>query len=204
MVGTILPVVYGERVRGKHPVSIWLHTLGYVVAAGTVGGLLGVLGAALPTYIFLDDRRSVVFIVTGLASALYSLRELNLVQVPAPQFSRQVPETWRFRFRPGVAALLYGLGLGVGFGTRVPVSTFYAVVLWATLLGSPTLGAVGMAVFGLGRALPLLCMAPLVDNGYAPARFESLIRLKPLVQVVNAIALGFTGSCLLSAALMRH
>lgn len=204
MVGTILPIVYGERQQDKHAVALWFHTAGYVTGAGTVGCLLGILGAALPLYRLHMDRGVVALLATGLVSVSYSLRELGLVQVPAPQFHRQVPEKWRFQFRPKLAALFYGLGLGVGLGTRIPVTTFYVVVLWAVLIGSPLLGALGLATFGFGRALPLLCMAPLLDSSDAAVRFESLYRFKPVVRVLNGIALVFAGSCMLCAALLRQ
>jgi len=166
--------------------------------------LLGILGAALPLHALHIDRGILALSVPGAVSVLYSVRELGLIQVPAPQFGRQVPEKWRFQFRPKVAALFYGLGLGVGLGTRIPVTTFYVVVLWAMLVGSPLLGALALATFGFGRALPLLCMAPLLGSSDSSVRFESLYRLKPLVQVLNGMALGFVGACLLCAALQRH
>ncbi|HSB09064.1 MAG TPA: sulfite exporter TauE/SafE family protein [Blastocatellia bacterium] len=204
MVGTILPIVYGDRQQGKRPVSLWLHTLGYVIGGAAVGGMFGVIGAALPVHRLHIERGLVALLVTGSICLLYSLRELHLVDIPTPQFYRQVPETWRFHFQPKVAALLYGLGLGVGLATRIPVSTFYAVVLWAVLVGSPPLGMLGMAIFGFGRALPLLCAVPFLDDSEAAVRFQSLNRLKPAVQVLNGIALGFAGPCLLAVALMRH
>jgi len=204
MVGTILPFVYGERQQGKREVALWFHTAGYAVGAATTGCLLGILGAALPLHALHIDRGILALSLPGAVSVLYSLRELGLVQVPAPQFRRQVPEKWRFQFRPKLAALLYGLGLGVGLGTRIPVTTFYVVVLWAMLIGNPLLGALGLATFGFGRALPLLCMAPLLDSSDAAVRFESLYRFQPLVRVLNGIALGFAGSCLLCAALLRQ
>jgi cytochrome c biogenesis protein CcdA len=204
MVGTILPFVYGERQQGKRAVALWFHTAGYAVGAAATGCLLGILGAALPLHALHLDREILALSAPGAVSMLYSVCEMGLVQVPAPQFYRQVPENWRFQFRPRLAALLYGFGLGVGLGTRIPVTTFYVVVLWAILNGSPFLGALGIATFGFGRALPLLCMAPFVDSSDAAVRFESLYRFKPVVRVLNGIALGFAGSCLLFAALLRQ
>lgn len=204
MVGTILPFVYGERQQGKREVALWFHSAGYVVGAATTGSLLGLLGAALPLHALHIDRGILALSAPGAVSVLYSMRELGLVEVPAPQFRRQVPEKWRFQFRPKLAALFYGLGLGVGLGTRIPVTTFYVVVLWPMLIGSPLLGAMVLTMFGFGRALPLLCMAPLLGTSDAVVRFESLYRLKPLVQVLNGIALGFAGACLMCAAVQRQ
>ncbi len=198
MVGTILPIVYGERQQGKQPVALRLHTIGYLLGAAGIGGLLGTLGAALPWQASHTSRGFVVLIVTGFVSLLYSAHELSLFRVPAPQCRWQVSAAWRSQLPSSLAALSYGLGLGFGLATRIPVSTYYPAAIWAVLVGNPVLGALGMAMFGLGRAIPLLFMAWLLDTNEEGFRLaEALQHWKPLVHFVNGLALGFAGPCLI-------
>jgi sulfite exporter TauE/SafE len=151
------------------------------------------------------SRNSAVLSVSGVVGLLYSVRELGLFQVPVLQSTWQVPEVWRRVLPSQVASLLYGLGLGVGVATRIPVGTFYVTVVWAVLASSPLLGALGMAAFGLGRALPLLWMAGLFNSNEEAFRLMSVLpRWQPAVHIVNGLALGFAGSCLLAAALALH
>lgn len=203
MVGTILPIVHGERRRGKLPATLWLHTIGYLAGAAIMGGMLGAFGGALPRQAFPAGQSCTVLVATGSVSILFSLHELSLAQMPMPQCRWQVPPEWRFLLPCRVTALCYGLGLGFGLATRIPVSTFYPAVLWAVLVGSPLPSALGMSVFGLGRALPLIWAAWSLDGDEESFRLTQVLhRWKPMVQLVNGLALGSVGSCLVVAGLM--
>lgn len=198
MAGTILPFVYGERQTGRRPITLWLHTLGCVVGAIAMGSLIGALGAMFPWRVLSINQSFVLLIATGFVSLLYSARELNLVAVPTPQCKWQVPSKLRYLLPHRATAFLYGLGLGFGLATRIPVSTFYVAVLWAALVNSPMLGALGMAMFGVGRASPILLMAWLLRSDEDSFHYTlSLGRLEPVVHLVNGLALNFAGSCLL-------
>ena len=121
-----------------------VSTFGLVAAAG-VG--LHALGAGW-----------IVSIVPVLvvAAAIADLRGLPL----APQIRRQVPEPWRRTLPLPLAAGLYGLLLGLAFTTFVlafAVWALAAVVLALGMLGTGV--AVGVA-FGVGRALPVVLVAP--------------------------------------------
>lgn len=111
MVGTILPVGYGERQRGELPITIWLHGLANVAGAASVGAVLGMFGGLLPWHGRLGSPPFVLLSI-GLVSLLYSLEEVQLVPMPKPQLRRQVPSWWRRSFPPRTAAILYGLELG--------------------------------------------------------------------------------------------
>jgi len=201
MVGTVLPIVYGERKLGQLSTVLGLHALGYIAGACCLGVLLGALGA-----IFSDDAgvatgNSTVLVVTGFASLIYSTRELGLVPVPVLQFRRQVPHKWRF-LPPKVMALFYGVGLGFGLATRIPVSTFYIAIIWVVLTGSLKLGVLSMAAFGLGRALPLVFISGRLGSVAGYHRLaRTLYGWEPLVHLINGLALGFAGSGLLVASL---
>lgn len=164
---------------------------------------MGGIGAILPWQSLHAGRNLLTLVLTGLLSAIYSLRELSLIRVPAPVCWRQVPRSWRSTLPVNLAAFYYGLGLGVGLATYVPVATFYVALLWAFVAGDPILGAIGMIMFGVGRALPLLLMASRMKNLDESSQVVlTLNAWKPAVHLVNGLALGFAGSCLLVAALV--
>ena len=147
MVETIAPVVHGDN-RGRYVVALALHALGATVAAAVFGALLGAAGALLGA-----PWGSAGALLLALLATLYALGALGMVTLPVPQRRRQVPSWWRTFFSPGMAALLYGMGLGVGFLTYVSFGTLVAVALAAALTGGPLQGAAMMAPFGVARAL---------------------------------------------------
>lgn len=82
----------------------------------------------------------------------------------APQIRRQVPEPWRRTLPLPLAAVLYGILLGLGFTTFVLAFAVWALAGIAVALGAPATGlAIGIA-FGLGRALPVAALAPRHDT----------------------------------------
>ena len=63
-----------------------------------------------------------------------------------------------------LAAGLYGVLLGLGFTTFVLSFATWALAIACLALGDPAAGlAVGLA-FGIGRALPVVVLAPLRDR----------------------------------------
>ncbi|MDO8189516.1 hypothetical protein Q7L71_28200, partial [Conexibacter sp. CPCC 205706] len=78
----------------------------------------------------------------------------------APQIRRQVPERWRRTLPLPLAAALYGVLLGLGFTTFVLAFAVWALAGICVALGAPATGAVVGLAFGLGRALPVVAMAP--------------------------------------------
>ena len=82
----------------------------------------------------------------------------------APQIRRQVPERWRWIMPLPLASSLYGILLGLGFTTFVLSFAVWALAAVSVAAGSAAVGvAVGLA-FGLGRALPVLWIAPRVGT----------------------------------------
>lgn len=100
--------------------------------------------------------------------AALELRDAPIV----PQIRRQVPEHWR-RFMPlPLAAAGYGALLGLGFTTFVLTFAVPALAAVALALGDPLAGlAIGVA-FGLGRALPIVVLAPLSRSGVGVRAIE--------------------------------
>lgn len=77
-----------------------------------------------------------------------------------PQIRRQVPEPWRRVMPLPLAAGLYGVLLGLGFTTFVLTLAVWALAGISVALGAPAAGLLIGLGFGLGRALPVVVMAP--------------------------------------------
>jgi cytochrome c biogenesis protein CcdA len=125
-----------------------LAELGRLIGDGTTGLREG-LGAAL-----------------ALAAAMADWRGVKI----APQIRRQVPERWRWSTPLAFACGLYGILLGLAFTTFVLAFAVWALAGISFAAGDPLLGAIVGVAFGLGRALPVLWMAPSFDNGGEGAR----------------------------------
>jgi site-specific recombinase len=197
MVETIVPVVHGER-RRRYIASVVLHTLGAVLAAGAFGALLGLVGQLLGAPWGVAGAALVVAV-----SLMYAAREGLGLRVPLPCRRRQVPQWWRNFFSPPVAAFLYGLGLGIGFLTFLTYGTYVAVSVAAVALGSPEIGALLLAPFGIGRGVSVL-IAARTSTAAGPARVVD--RLQEVGQTriprsINACVLASLASLSLIAVL---
>ncbi len=146
MVETIAPVVYGSR--RSYRIAAALHGLGASLSGALLGLALGVAGAVSGA-----PWGGVGYVIVAVVAALYFAREALGLPIPLPDLRRQVPEWWRTFFSPPVAALLYGIGLGVGFFTYLSYGTFVAVAAAAVASADPTTGAVLGGTFGLARSV---------------------------------------------------
>ncbi|UGS38083.1 hypothetical protein [Capillimicrobium parvum] len=82
----------------------------------------------------------------------------------APQLRRQVPESWRRVLPLPLAGGLYGVLLGLGFTTYLLSWALPALAAVSVAVGDVGLGlGLGIA-FGVGRALPIVVLAPLADT----------------------------------------
>jgi hypothetical protein len=97
----------------------------------------------------------------ALLAAVLEVRGTRIV----PQIRRQLPEHWRRVMPMPVAAALYGVLLGIGFTTFVLSFGVWALAGISLALGEPQLGLLLGAGFGLGRALPIVVLAPLAGRG---------------------------------------
>ena len=98
--------------------------------------------------------------VLALAAAVAEARGTRI----APQIRRQLPEHWRRVMPMPLAAALYGVLLGLGFTTFVLSFGVWALAGIALALGEPAAGlAIGVG-FGVGRAIPIVALAPLAER----------------------------------------
>ena len=143
----------------------------------TFGGL-GLLGAAL------GAGAPVAAAVVALAAAAAEARGARIV----PQVRRQVPESWRRVLPVPLAAGLYGVLLGLGFTTFILTFAVWALAGIAIALGDPQLGlAIGLG-FGLGRALPVVAMAP-SGGGALHAAMAERPRILRSLRAIDAVAM---------------
>jgi hypothetical protein len=96
----------------------------------------------------------------ALVASLLELRGTRIV----PQIRRQLPEHWRRVMPMPLAAALYGVLLGIGFTTFVLSFGVWALAGVSLAVGDPALGLVVGACFGLGRAIPIVVLAPLAGS----------------------------------------
>ncbi len=147
MVETITPVVHGGSAR-RYWFSVFLHTLGATGSAALVGAILGGIGALAGA-----PWGQAGLVVLAVVALIYAAREGLRLPIPLPDRHAQVPDWWRTFYSPGVAAFLYGAGLGAGFFTFLSFGTYVAVVAGAMASGSPLVGAALCIPFGVMRGL---------------------------------------------------
>ena len=146
MVETISPVVHGGR--GRWLGTLTLHALGATGTAVVFGASLGWIGGSLGAPWGRPGLLALAVVAT-----LYALGTITGLGVPVPQLRRQVPDWWRTFFGRPFAAVLYGAGLGIGFLTYLSAGTLVVVSFAALASGSPGIGALVVAPFGLVRGL---------------------------------------------------
>jgi hypothetical protein len=93
----------------------------------------------------------------ALLAAVLEARGTRIV----PQIRRQLPEHWRRVMPMPLAAALYGVLLGLGFTTFVLSFGVWALAGVSLAVGDPSLGLLLGAAFGIGRAIPIVVLAPL-------------------------------------------
>lgn len=137
--------------------------------------------------------------VIALAAAVAETRGRRIV----PQIRRQLPEAWRWTMPLPLAAGLYGVLLGLGFTTFVLSFGVWALAGISVALGDPNAGLVVGAAFGIGRAFPVVVVAPVVDTRFG-VRCIALMAERPALyrafRLSDAAALGLVALALASAA----
>ena len=147
------------------------------VPGAVLGGLLtfGSL-AALGDLVHGTGGRIAYLLAAAIAilAAVLEIRGTRIV----PQIRRQLPEHWRRVMPMPVAAALYGVLLGVGFTTFVLSFGVWALAGISFAVGDPEVGALIGASFGVGRAIPVVALAPLAGTP-AGARATDLMAGSP-------------------------
>src|SRR5438093_4270784 len=117
----------------------------------------------------------------------------------APQIRRQLPEGWRWTMPLPLAAGLYGVLLGLGFTTFVLSFGVWALAGISVALGDPSAGLLIGAAFGIGRAIPVLAVAPFVDTALGIRCVELMAERPALYRIFrlgDALTLGLVAAAL--------
>jgi hypothetical protein len=129
---------------------------GAVAGAVITFGGLALAGSALP-------GGWLAYVVAAAVALVAAIAEARGSRI-APQIRRQLPEHWRRVMPMPLAAALYGVLLGLGFTTFVLTFGVWALAGISLALGEPAIGfAIGLG-FGVGRALPIVVLAPIADR----------------------------------------
>ena len=149
-IGTAL----GDARRAAMIVATTTFTIGALAGGAITFGGLSLLGGLLGHGA--TELRDSLAGALALAAAFADWRGWKI----APQIRRQVPERWRWIMPLPLACALYGLLLGLGFTTFVLSFAVWALAGISFAADSAILGVVVGVAFGLGRALPVLWIAP--------------------------------------------
>ena len=177
MVETLSPAGYAGRLRTT-VVACATFALGALAGGAITFGGLALAGHAL------GAGAPAVAALVALAAAVGEARNARIV----PQVRRQVPESWRRVLPVPLAAGLYGVLLGLGFTTFILSFAVWALAGISVALGDPALGVTAGLAFGLGRALPVIALAPSGGGAFAAAMAERPRILRSL-RFVDAAAL---------------
>lgn len=141
------------------------HALGYAIGAALLGGVLGLTGWLLFEGLSFSHM-AIGLSVLGMA---YGLHQFGFLKMPYPQRRAQVPHDARYRFRSWVIGLLYGFALGMNYLTYVQTPILYIVTGAALFSGDVATAISIIAIFNIGRCLPVAINFLPVSNQSAQA-----------------------------------
>lgn len=128
--------------------NVMAYSLAGVAASASVGAILGWLGSLLP-----ESAEEAALIVAAGIGLLALARTLGVTAIPLPQPMRQTRDVWVKASSPTIAAVRWGLDIGLIFTTRFtyPGTWFLAAV--AVAAREPAAGAAIFAAYWIGRAV---------------------------------------------------
>src|SRR3989338_7705598 len=128
-----------------------LFGLGLIITLATYGAVVGFLGQ----YLGLDSATRIMYSLAGLASLVFGLIELKLINFQLPSYVRMP----KFIEKQGDYLKVFFLGLLLGnAGIGCPNPITYIVLTFAATTGDWFRGSLLMAMNGLGRMIPLLLL----------------------------------------------
>lgn len=184
-----MPLVKGLGGRARGTVTLAIYTVAGATSSLLLGATLGVLG-----HTFIPQRVSAMaLLATAIAAAAAAGRELGLLEFPLPQLQRQTMMHWGRVFDPFLAALLWGLDLGLLFTTRVAFAGVWVVALMALASREAGFGALLLLSLWFGRAMQVWVAAAFVaESGQIPTLLSGVYRRHAGLQRVNVFGLAGT------------
>jgi hypothetical protein len=190
MVGTIIPIVHGERADGRRRRPIGIHLGGTLAGAAVVGLSLGTAGRV--TMLGMGRLLEVPLMLPTLAAGhlLLALRESGCFTWSLPESHWQVPRHWQLTMGRPLALFVFGLVLGCGVFTAIPSGAFYALLLWPLLLASPIGGVAIFSAYGVGRVLPIIVLVRAMHTpAQVPACMDVVDHSGAVMRLANAAIL---------------
>ncbi|MGI9017391.1 MAG: hypothetical protein ACR2HR_09880 [Euzebya sp.] len=110
-----------------------------------------------------------------------------------PTLHRQVDQRWLSTYRGWVYGAGFGLQLGVGVVTIVPSSIVWVLWVGAVLTADIRVGIAVGAVFGVGRALPLVAGGRIATVGQLRGWMQRMDRSRSAAARTTSVAQGVVG-----------
>ncbi len=169
---------------------------GAVIGGVATFGALALIGGLLQ-----GTGERAAYVAAAAIAVLAALAEARGARI-MPQVRRQLPEHWRRLMPMPVAAFLYGILLGLGFTTFVLTFGVWALAGISLALGQPETGFLIGVAFGVGRALPVVALAPSADGRFG-ARVLDTMAQRPGIyrgfRLGDAVALLVAAAALVAA-----
>jgi hypothetical protein len=182
MIDTLGPAGHAGG-RRRTVASCATFALGAPLGGAITFGALAAIGAAITS-------EAALGVAVAIAVAAAALDALG-IRI-APQLRRQVPESWRRVLPLPVAAFLYGILLGLGFTTYVLSFALPALAAISVAVADVQLGLILGVAFGVGRAVPIVVLAPLTDTAFGARAITAMAERPALLRttrLVDALAL---------------
>ena len=158
---------------------------GFATSSG-VGALLGAVGGAV-----LPPQAAVMGLAIAAPFAILGVsHDHGLLWLPTLAVTRQTESRWGRNSGGGVAALLWGLDVGLTFTTRSSFSGVWLLTIIAVTSRSPVVGALLFGAYWLGRILPIWTAPTLPGRSLgAPGLIGEVSVRYDLLRLVNSFAL---------------
>ena len=153
----------------------------FAVLGGAITfGLLALLGEAVG-----GAGGTIAYVVAAVLAVAAAVAEARGTPI-VPQVRRQLPIAWRRIMPMPLAAAGYGVLLGLGFTTFVLSYGVWALMGISLALGDVQAGLVVGVAFGIGRALPIVVLAPLADRRSGERACEAMAMRPGLLRGARA------------------
>lgn len=141
--------------------NVVAYTVAGSVTSGLVGAGLGLVGDALLPGAVTEPALIAAIAVGALATA----RTLGVVRIPFPQPRRQTLGVWAKASNPILAAVRWGLHIGLIYTTRFTFPGIWFVTAVAVASQRPAFGSALLVAYWIGRVLPVWLGPLLMRDG---------------------------------------
>jgi hypothetical protein len=180
MVAAILAAGSGERRRDRITLALW-HLAGLELGAVALALAVSVVAVVLPL------PQTVLGVAIAAAALVWGGAALLGRPLRLGSSSAQVPRWWQYTLTPRQFAFSYGVGLGIGFLTRILTISFYVLLALFLLAGNPIGAIVAASAYGFARGVPVLLAA--ADGSTAEEISEKTEHLRSIALRADSVVL---------------